>query len=122
MNRRQKIGKSGEAAAVRFLKKTGYKILEQNYRTQLGEIDIIAKDRQTIVFIEVKTRRSLEYGSPKMALTPKKQRNISMTALYYLKVNDQSNADARFDVVTVLTSGTQVDIDVIKNAFELAYP
>jgi len=121
MNRRQKIGKSGEAAAVRFLKKSGYKILEQNYRTQLGEIDIIAKDRQTIVFIEVKTRRSLEYGSPKLAVTPKKQRNISMTALYYLKVNDQSNADARFDVVTVFTGGGQIDIDIIKNAFELAY-
>jgi putative endonuclease len=121
MNRRQKIGKSGEDAAVRFLKKNGYKILEQNYRTQLGEIDIIARDRQTIVFIEVKTRRSLEYGSPKMAITPKKQRNISMTALYYLKINNQSHADARFDVVTVLTGGGQADIDIVKNAFELAY-
>ena len=122
MNRRQKIGKSGEAAAVRFLKKNGYKILEQNYRTQLGEIDIIAKDRQTIVFIEVKTRRSLEYGSPKRAVTPKKRRNISMTALYYLKVNNQSHAEARFDVVTVFSRGGQIDIDIIKNAFELAYP
>jgi putative endonuclease len=122
MNRRQKIGKSGETAAVRFLKKSGYKILEQNYRTQLGEIDIIARDRQTIVFIEVKTRRSLEYGSPKLAVTSKKKRNISMTALYYLKVNDQSHADARFDVVTVFASGGQIDIDIIKNAFELAYP
>ena len=121
MNRRQRIGKKGEAAAVRFLKKSGYKILEQNYRTQLGEIDIIAKDRQTIVFIEVKTRRSLNYGSPKMAITSKKQRSISMTALYYLKINDQSHADARFDVVTVFTGGNQVDIDIIKNAFELAY-
>jgi putative endonuclease len=121
MNQRQKIGKKGEAAAVRFLKKNGYKILEQNYRTQLGEIDIIARERQTIVFIEVKTRRSLEYGSPKMAITPKKQRNISMTALYYLKINNQSHADARFDVVTVFTEGGQVDIDIIKNAFELAY-
>jgi putative endonuclease len=122
MNRRQKIGKSGEAAALRFLKKNGYKILEQNYRTQLGEIDIIARERQTIVFIEVKTRRSLEYGSPKLAVTPKKQRNMSMTALYYLKSNDQSHASARFDVVTVLTRGGQVNIDIIKNAFELAYP
>jgi putative endonuclease len=121
MNLRQKIGKRGESAAVRFLKKSGYKILEQNYRTRLGEIDIIARDRQTIVFIEVKTRRSLGYGSPKMAITPKKQRNISMTALYYLKINDQSHADARFDVVTVLTEGGHADIDIIKNAFELAY-
>lgn len=122
MNHRQKIGKSGESAALRFLKKKGYKILEQNYRTRLGEIDIIARDRQTIVFIEVKTRRSLEYGSPKMALTPKKQRNISMTALYYLKVNDQSHAHARFDVVTVQSGAGELAIDIIKNAFELAYP
>ena len=106
--------------AVRFLKKHGYKILEQNFRTQLGEIDIIAKDRQTIAFIEVKTRRSLKYGSPKTAITLEKQRKISMAALLYLKQNDQSRVDARFDVVTVRTDSG--DIAVIKNAFELAYP
>ena len=120
MNRRQQIGKTGEAMAVRFLKKKGYKILAQNYRTRLGEIDVIAKDRNTIAFIEVKTRRTMEYGSPKMAITPEKQRKISMAALLYLKQNDQSNAAARFDVVTVQPdNGT---IDIIKNAFELAYP
>ena len=120
LNTRQQFGKESESIAVRHLKKNGYKILEQNYRNKLGEIDIIAKDRRTIVFIEVKTRRSLEYGSPKMAVTPHKQRKISMAALLYLKKNNQIKADARFDVVAVRPDSG--DIDVIKNAFDLAYP
>lgn len=122
MNRRQTIGQRGEADAVRFLKKNGYRIIEQNYRTPLGEIDIIARDRQTIAFVEVKTRRTAGYGSPKMSITPKKQRHISMTALHYLKSNHLSHANARFDVVTVKTTDGKSDIEIIKNAFDLAYP
>jgi putative endonuclease len=120
MNRKQRIGKEGEAAAARFLVKRGYKILEQNYRSSLGEIDIIARDRQTIVFVEVKTRGSLEYGSPKLAITPGKRRKITMAALLYLKKNSQMRASARFDVVTVRSDSG--DIHLIKNAFELTYP
>ena len=98
-NRQQKFGKKGEALAVRRLKKAGYKIIETNYRTQLGEIDIVAKDNDTIVFVEVKSRRSLHFGNPKQAVTLQKQKKISMVALYYLKTTGQSNAKARFDVV-----------------------
>ncbi len=99
LNKRQKFGEKGEAIAVGQLKKEGYKIIETNYRTKLGEIDIIAKDKDTIVFVEVKARRSVHFGSPKWAVTPKKQKKISIVALYYLKSTNQSNAKARFDVV-----------------------
>ncbi|MGD9081482.1 MAG: YraN family protein [Desulfobacterales bacterium] len=120
-NWRQKFGEKGEALAVRRLKKAGYKIIETNYRTQLGEIDIIAKDKDTIVFVEVKSRRSVQFGNPKQAVTLKKQKKISMVALYYLKTTDQSTAKARFDVVTVISNRDKPQVDIIKNAFELAY-
>ena len=122
LNRSQQFGKAGESMAVRHLKKNGYRILETNYRNKLGEIDIIAKDRGTLVFVEVKSRKSGHYGSPKFAVTPAKQRKISMVALYYLKAAKQSHARARFDVVTVSAGTPDPRIEIIKNAFELAYP
>lgn len=122
MNRRQTFGKAGEDLAARYLKKKGYKVLEQNYTCPLGEIDIIARDNKTIVFVEVKTRRSISYGSARLAITPHKQRKISMTALYYLKFNRQMDQDARFDVITVQSTRGKQEIDLIQNAFDLAYP
>lgn len=119
--KRQKFGEKGEALAARHLKKAGYKIIETNYRTRLGEIDIIAKDKDTIVFVEVKTRTSVHFGSPKWAVTPQKQKKISMAALYYLKATDQSTARARFDVVAVISNRDKPQVEIIKNAFELAY-
>lgn len=121
LNQRQIFGEKGESIAVRYLKKKGYKILEKNYRTKLGEIDIIAKDKDTIVFVEVKSRRSWQFGNPKGAVTPAKQRKISKVALYYLKTNDRSNAKARFDVVTITATRDKSTIEIVKNAFELAY-
>jgi putative endonuclease len=120
-NKRQQFGKESEFIAVRHLKKNGYKILEQNYRNKLGEIDIIAKDKGTLVFVEVKARRSDLFGNPKWALTPKKQRKISMVALYYLKAIKQSNVKARFDVVSISSAEDKPKVEIIKNAFELAY-
>ena len=121
LNIHQKFGEKGEFLAVRYLKKNGYKILEQNYRTPLGEIDIIAKEKDTIVFVEVKSRKSIRFGSPKWAVTAKKQRKISMVALHYLKTKKQTDAKARFDVVSVISNQDDSQIDIIKNAFELAY-
>lgn len=120
-NKRQQFGKKGESLAAWYLKKNGYKIIEQNYRTPLGEIDIIAKEKKTIVFVEVKSRRSIRYGNPKWAVTPKKQRKISMVALQYLKSTRQMDAKARFDVVAVMSNRDQPQIEIVKNAFELAY-
>ena len=120
-NLRQKFGKFGEDLAVRHLKKNGYRVLCRNYRTRYGEIDIIAQDADTMVFVEVKSRRSLTYGPPKYAITFDKQERISKTALYYLKTSGQSNVRARFDVVTVTAAEQTSSVEIIKNAFELAY-
>ena len=87
----------------------------------MGEIDIIAKDGKTIVFVEVKSRRSIRYGSPKWAITPKKQRKISMVALYYLKTTQQTDTKARFDVVAITSNQDEPQIEIVENAFELAY-
>jgi len=107
---------------MKYLKKKGYRILQQNYQNNLGEIDIIAKEKKVIVFVEVKAKRSKFFGHPKYAVTPKKQRKISMVALSYLKQTKQMQARARFDVVTVLFRHQNYEIELIKNAFELAYP
>jgi len=121
LNKQQNFGKKSELIAAKHLKKNGYKILEQNYRTKLGEIDIIAKDKDTLVFVEVKARKSGLFGNPKWAITPKKQRKISMVALYYLKASKQHNVKARFDVVSIVTAEKNPYIEIVKNAFELAY-
>jgi putative endonuclease len=120
LNQKQRFGKDSESLAVEFLKKQGYKILETNYKTKLGEIDIIAKDKDTLAFIEVKARHSDRYGVPKYAVTPKKKKKISMAALWYLKTTDQFNQKARFDVVGIFSQTSTPRIEVIKNAFELS--
>ncbi len=121
LNKRQQFGKESESLAARHLKKNGYKILERNYRNELGEIDIIAKEKGVLVFVEVKAGKTPFYGNPKWAVTPKKQRKISMVALYYLKTTRQTHVKARFDVVAVSLTEENPGIEIIKNAFELAY-
>ena len=121
LNRQQQFGKKSERLAEEFLKRTGYRILETNYRSKMGEIDIIAMEKRTIVFVEVKARNTNRFGSPKGAVTPAKQRKISMAALDYLKRSGQTGASARFDVVSIDTASGKIDIEVVKNAFALAY-
>jgi len=118
---RRHTGKRGESLAVRILKQSGYKIVEQNYRSKLGEIDIIAKEAGVLAFVEVKARRTDQFGGPKQAITPRKQRKISMVALEYLKQTGQMGERARFDVVAIHLTPGQPDVEIIKNAFELAY-
>lgn len=118
---RSHTGTFGESIALEALKKDGYKILEQNHRSRLGEIDIIALEGGTLAFVEVKARRTDQFGDPKHAVTPKKQRKISMVALEYLKKTGQTDKKARFDVVAVRLSHGQPDVEIIKNAFDLAY-
>ena len=118
---RAHTGTRGESLAVKALKKKGYKILEKNYRSKLGEIDVIARDGGVLAFVEVKARRTDRFGDPKLAVTPQKQRKISMVALEYLKKTGQIEKEARFDVVAIRLLPGQPDIEIIKNAFELAY-
>lgn len=113
------FGKAGEDIATDFLKKNNYKILEKNYRKRCGEVDIVAQDKETVCFIEVKMRRSDEFGRPEEAVSNKKQRQISKAALCYLKENKFIERSARFDVVSIVYKGKTPDIDLIKNAFSL---
>ncbi len=113
------LGKTGEETAVSLLKENGYKILARNFKTKIGEIDIIARDKDTISFVEVKTRHSDKFGLPQEAISSSKQRQISKAALAYLKDNNLLNKKARFDVISVILSGDEPKIDLIKNAFEL---
>jgi putative endonuclease len=120
-DRKQRVGRSGEDLAVEHLRQLGYKIIARNYRIRQAEIDIIAEHKGVIVFVEVKARRSGGFGHPKWAVTPAKQRKISMAALAYLKKQHAMDVRARFDVVTIQAMGDEPRIEVITNAFELAY-
>lgn len=104
MNRRA-AGASGEQGACDALVRSGIAILERNYRRSTGEIDIIARERQTILFIEVKARSSLRYGRPAEAVNRTKQQRILRTALLYLAENGLEDVPIRFDVVEVLPTG-----------------
>ena len=118
---KQRIGRGGEELAADYLQRQGYRIIARNYRTRQAEIDIIAKHKGVLVFVEVKTRRSKGFGHPKWAVTPAKQRKISMAALEYLKKHRAMQSRARFDVVTIQRMDGNLHIEVIANAFELAY-
>lgn len=96
------LGKKGEAQAVSFLKKKGYKILKINYTNKIGEIDIICKFNDEIVFVEVKTRTSEKFGLPREAVTEYKQNKIRLAATLYLQANNMLSEKVRFDVVEIL--------------------
>lgn len=113
-------GRKGEELAVRFLKKAGYRLVERNYRCCFGEIDIIAVDGGTIVFVEVKSRRTASFGEPQLAVGKEKQEKISRIALNYLQEKKMSTRNARFDVVAVKMLPAGNTLELIQNAFELA--
>lgn len=120
--KRLSLGKEGEAFAARILKKKGYKIRETNYRSPLGEVDIIAMDGKTLVFIEVKTRRNNLFGIPAEAVNSRKQIQIAKTAQYYLASKKLNNQPARIDVVSILAKeGREMEAEIITNAFDLPY-
>ncbi|MCG8473466.1 MAG: YraN family protein [Desulfobacterales bacterium] len=119
---RQLFGQRSEARASRHLKRLGYRILARNVRTPLGEIDIIAREGDDIVFVEVKARNSLLYGHPQEAVTRRKQMALSRAALFWLKGEGLMGVPARFDVVAMVVTGKTHDIEVIRNAFPLALP
>jgi putative endonuclease len=111
-------GKKGEKIAADFLKKNGYRIIDKNFRCPLGEIDIVAREKSTIVFVEVKTRKSSELGYPEQAVGIKKQKKMSQLALWFMQKKKIIDVGARFDVVaiTMLSSGNEIKL--FKNAFD----
>ncbi len=119
-NQNLSFGKTGEDLAVRLLVDKGYRILERNFRTKFGEIDIIAKDKDTFVFVEVKARHSDKFGFPFEAVSKSKQKRISRMAVIFLKGEKLLGKMARFDVVSIIYSiDGRHKMDLIKGAFEL---
>ncbi len=113
-------GRKGEELAVRFLTKAGYRIVERNYRCMFGEVDIVALDGRTIVFVEVKSRRTENFGDPQLAVGKDKQEKISRIALNYLQEKRMTSRNARFDVVAVKMLPAGNTVEHIRDAFELA--
>jgi putative endonuclease len=117
----KKTGKIGEDIAIDFLKKKGYKIIERNYKCVFGEVDIVARNKDDIVFVEVKSRRSEYFGDPTDAVDFNKQKKISKIALNYLNEKRVDNHDARFDVIAIKLSPSGNTVELIENAFDLAW-
>jgi putative endonuclease len=113
-------GKRGEELAAAHLAVVGYRIVERNYRCVFGEIDIVAEEGETLVFVEVKSRRSTAYGDPQLAVGPQKQKKISRIAMNYLSERRLRHRQARFDVVAVKLRPAGPGIEIIRNAFELS--
>ncbi|MFH1753753.1 MAG: YraN family protein [Candidatus Omnitrophota bacterium] len=111
------LGRHCEDEAVRFLKRMGYKIIERNYRSRFGEIDAIAIDRGSLVFVEIKSRSSPLFGPPQLRITKKKRHNIIKTALSYLKRHSSVDAYCRIDVVAISLDKNKDRIELIKDAF-----
>lgn len=116
------FGDLGERTAARFLRGKGYRILQRQLRNRFGEIDLIALDGETMVFVEVKTRRGVEQGAPFEAVGADKQRKLTKAALAYLKRNGLLERRYRFDVVSIvwLPGAARPEIQHFQHAFESA--
>ncbi len=119
-NQKQTLGKEGERLAERYLRKKGYRLVERNYRSPVGELDLIVLDRRVIVFVEVKTRTQERFGLPLESVHPIKQRNMMKAALFFLSQHRLHDREARFDVIGVSFEGGEPIIEHIENAFELS--
>ena len=117
LNRRQK-GKLSEDVAVAFLKQHRLRIVAQNVRCPLGEIDLIARDGKTLVFVEVKSHFAAGYGVPQEMVSRSKQKRLTRLARWYLKQHRLENQPARFDVVAISWKDAKPEITWIANAFE----
>ena len=119
---RQSLGKLGENLACLALVQRGYAIIARRYRTKFGEIDIVARDGDTTVFVEVKSRAGDEFGGAAAAVTAWKQRKVALMAMDYIARHRLENQPCRFDVVTVdVVTGHEPRIEIYMNAFESTY-
>ena len=117
-----KLGRQGEKAAIKFLKKNGYRIIEKNFHTKAGEIDIIAEQEKVLVFVEVKTRSGSRWGHPVEALTAHKQKKIASIASSFLAKHKIQDRECRFDVVSILGDPEfpkNWEIELIQDAFRV---
>ena len=118
---RRVLGQRGEREAEKFLIAQRYSILVRNYRSALGEIDLIALDRQTVVFIEVRTHTGGTFGDPLSSVNIRKQRQIVKTALVYLAQNRLHDRDVRFDVIGIQGEAGAARLTHVKGAFEVPH-
>ena len=113
-------GKAAEEIACSYLKKNGLKLIDKNFYSRYGEVDLIMKDQDTLVFIEVRYRKNLDYGGALESVTPTKQKKIQTTALYYMQKKG-SEYNSRFDVVALtgndINNQNKLSIEWIQNAF-----
>jgi putative endonuclease len=116
---RKLLGRKGEETAARYLEKNGYRIICRNYSCRLGEIDIVAKEKDIIVFVEVRSRSGAEYGLAQESVTGRKQFKLRQLAWQYLKAEGKTSAGCRFDVIAVLFDGEGrvKRLEHIENAF-----
>ena len=114
---KQKLGEKGEVLAEEYLKRKGFQILKRNYRYGHKEIDLIGKDRNTIVFVEVKAARSKSFGAPQQWVNLKKQKNLIEAAYHFIQNENITDCDFRFDVLAISYEKSGEIIDHIRNAF-----
>ncbi len=120
---RHDLGRRGEGLAAQYLRRMGYKVIHHNYRAPNGgEVDLVCRDRDTLVFVEVKTRSSDAFGTPAEAVTSSKQQLIARGALAWLKMLKNPDIAFRFDIAEVRITGKKAEINVIQNAFVLPEP
>lgn len=112
-----RLGKKGEATAEAYLRTRGFEILKRNYRAGRKEIDLIAKEGNTIVFVEVKAGRSKSFGAPHERVDLRKQRNLIDAANDFIQKEETAGCDFRFDVLAITYQKGREDIDHIRNAF-----
>ena len=112
-----KRGRMGECIALKYLEQKGYTIITSNYHTRYGEIDIIAKDQETLAFVEVKARSSMRYGRGVEAVTESKQEKLRKTALLFLQEKGLGDHAMRFDVIDIMFGDDKPDITHIEYAF-----
>ena len=112
---KKRFGNIGEEISSKYLQQIGYKIIERNFNCRQGEIDIIAKDKDELVFIEVKTRSSLFFGKPKEAVNYYKQKHILKSTKYYLYIHKLNNCFIRFDIIEVYFKNHKYRLNHIKN-------
>ncbi|HDR00245.1 MAG TPA: YraN family protein [candidate division WOR-3 bacterium] len=116
-DRRAEVGREGERRACEHMRRRGFRILETNHRSRLGEIDIICRDGTTVVFAEVKTRTSGLFGTPAEAVTPRKQAKLRTLARAYLNARGLDDVEVRFDVLAVRLDTDPPSIEHIEGAF-----
>ncbi len=115
--KRKELGAAGEEMAVQYLTSKGYHIITRNYYTRYGELDIVCRKNRSLVFVEVKTRRSTQFGAPEESITPRKIEHLKKAAMMYLNENQSSFREMRFDIISILLMDDKRELRHLEAAF-----